>query len=87
MNFSIISFPFILVGSGTAGSLIAHRLEKETNYTFVVLEAGGRSHSFHEIPALAPLLHGSAYDWQFETVPQDNACYAMENHVRSYHAY
>lgn len=70
-----------LVGSGTAGSLIAHRLSKETNYTFVVLEAGGRGHPLHSIPAISPLLHQSTFDWQYETVPQENACFAMENRV------
>ncbi|XP_023941216.2 glucose dehydrogenase [FAD, quinone] [Bicyclus anynana] len=72
-------YDFIIVGSGTAGSLIAHRLSKDTNYTFVVLEAGGEGHTFHSIPAFGPLLHGSVFDWQFQTVPQENACLAMVN--------
>ncbi|XP_047529471.1 glucose dehydrogenase [FAD, quinone]-like [Vanessa atalanta] len=72
-------YDFIIVGSGTAGSLIGHRLAKETNYTFIVLEAGGRGHSFHDIPAFGPLLHQSVFDWNYETEPQENACFAMEN--------
>ncbi|XP_050670886.1 alcohol dehydrogenase [acceptor]-like isoform X1 [Leptidea sinapis] len=71
-------YDFIIIGSGTAGSLIAHRLSTETNYTFVVLEAGGRSYSWYEIPILGPLLHGSIYDWGYETVHQKSACFAME---------
>ncbi|CAH2106741.1 unnamed protein product [Euphydryas editha] len=71
-------YDFIIVGSGTAGSLIAHRIAKETNYTFIVLEAGGRGHPFHDIPAFGPLLHQSIFDWNYETVPQENACFAME---------
>ncbi|XP_039754286.1 glucose dehydrogenase [FAD, quinone]-like isoform X1 [Pararge aegeria] len=72
-------YDFIIVGSGTAGSLIADRLLKETNYTFIVLEAGGKGHPFHDIPAFGPLLHRSVFDWHYETVPQENACFAMEN--------
>ncbi|XP_072932266.1 glucose dehydrogenase [FAD, quinone]-like [Epargyreus clarus] len=70
-------YDFIIVGAGTAGSLIAHRLATETNHTFVVLEAGSKSHALLEIPVLGPLLHGSVHDWQFETVPQTDACLAM----------
>ncbi|XP_061713552.1 oxygen-dependent choline dehydrogenase-like [Cydia pomonella] len=72
-------YDYIIVGSGTAGSLIAHRLATETNFTFIVLEAGGQGNLLFEIPVLGPLLHGSPYDWQFETVPQHNACLAMKN--------
>ncbi|XP_047995233.1 glucose dehydrogenase [FAD, quinone]-like [Leguminivora glycinivorella] len=72
-------YDYIIVGSGTAGSLIAHRLATETNFTFIVLEAGGPGNLLFEIPVLGPLLHGSPYDWQYETVPQDNACLAMKN--------
>ncbi|XP_063618367.1 ecdysone oxidase-like [Cydia splendana] len=72
-------YDYIIVGSGTAGSLIAHRLATETNFTFIVLEAGGQGNLLFEIPVLGPLIHGSPYDWQYETVPQDNACLAMKN--------
>ncbi|CAK1595790.1 unnamed protein product [Parnassius mnemosyne] len=70
-------YDYIIVGAGTAGSLIGHRLATETNFTFMVFEAGGRSHFLYEIPIIGPLLHGSVYDWQFETTPQENACLAM----------
>lgn len=69
------------MGSGTAGSIIAHRLATETNYSFLVIEAGGRSNFLYEIPVLGPMLHGSLYDWKYQTVPQENACLAMNNKV------
>ncbi|CAH2038019.1 unnamed protein product, partial [Iphiclides podalirius] len=72
-----MEYDYIIVGAGTAGSLIAHRLATESNFTFVVLEAGGGSHPLLEIPIVGPLLHGTVYDWQYETTPQENACYAM----------
>lgn len=70
------------VGSGTAGSLIAHRLAKETNFSIIVLEAGTKGNSLLDIPVVGPLLHGSLYDWQFESVPQEHGCFAMKDRVR-----
>lgn len=71
----------IPVGSGTAGSVIAHRIATETNFTFLVIEAGGKTNMLFDIPVLGPMLHGSVYDWQYQTVPQDNACLAMDDKV------
>ncbi|KAJ0176983.1 hypothetical protein K1T71_006992 [Dendrolimus kikuchii] len=70
-------YDYIIVGAGTAGSVIAHRLSTETNYTFIVLEAGGSSHPLYEIPVVGPFLQRSLYDWQYETVSQEGACLAM----------
>ncbi|KAH9628646.1 hypothetical protein HF086_007851 [Spodoptera exigua] len=67
------------IGSGTAGSVMAHRLATETNYTFIVIEAGTKSHALLEAPVLGPFFHGSLLDWQYQTVPQKHACYAMKN--------
>lgn len=64
----------ILVGSGTAGSLIASQL----NDSVLVLEAGGRSSFLFDIPILQPLLQRSSFDWQYETVPQKKACLGLK---------
>ncbi|XP_063825345.1 glucose dehydrogenase [FAD, quinone]-like [Ostrinia nubilalis] len=74
-------YDYIIVGSGTAGSVIAHRLATETNFTFIVLEAGGKGSPLFDIPVLGPMLHGSVYDWQLETTPQENACLAMNDKI------
>lgn len=71
------------MGAGTAGSLIAHRIASETNFTYIVIEAGIHSNALLDIPVLGPLLHGSVHDWQYETVPQENGCFAMDNKVCS----
>ncbi|KAL4719686.1 hypothetical protein ACJJTC_003007 [Scirpophaga incertulas] len=72
-------YDYIIVGSGTAGSVIGHRLATETDFKFIIIEAGSKSNNLFEIPALGPMLHSSIYDWQYETVPQENACLAMNN--------
>lgn len=61
--------------------MIAHRLATETDYTFIVVEAGSKSHALLEAPVLGPFFHGSILDWQYETVPQKHACFAMKNNV------
>lgn len=64
-------FDYVIVGAGTAGSVLAHRLSEDPDTRVLVLEAGG---SF--IPAnvdIAPLwytLLGSDVDWGYQTVPQ-----------------
>ncbi|XP_011557744.3 glucose dehydrogenase [FAD, quinone] [Plutella xylostella] len=72
-------YDYIIVGSGTAGSLIAHRIATETNFTYLVIEAGGSGNAILDIPVFGPLLHRSVFDWQFETTPQEQACYAMKD--------
>lgn len=76
-NTKEIYFDYIIVGSGTAGSLITHRLSTETNFTYILVEAGGPSVHILDVPVIGPLLHGSIYDWQYETAPQEGACLAM----------
>jgi choline dehydrogenase len=64
-------FDYVIVGGGTAGSVLAHRLTEDPDVRVLVLEAGG---SF--VPAnvdIAPLwftLLGSEVDWGYQTVPQ-----------------
>ena len=64
-------FDYIIVGAGTAGSVLAHRLSEGSDTRVLVLEAGGEW-----IPAnvdAAPLwftLLGSDVDWGYQSVPQ-----------------
>jgi choline dehydrogenase len=64
-------FDYVIVGGGTAGSVLANRLSADPDTRVLVLEAGGNF-----VPAnvdVAPLwytLLGSQVDWGYETVPQ-----------------
>ncbi|HLG88506.1 MAG TPA: GMC family oxidoreductase N-terminal domain-containing protein [Alphaproteobacteria bacterium] len=65
------SFDYVLVGAGSAGSLLAARLIESGALTVCVLEAGPPDHSpYIHIPAgYIRTLHDPAYTWQFKTEP------------------
>lgn len=64
-------FDYVIVGGGTAGSVLANRLSEDPDVRVLVLEAGGNF-----VPAnvdVAPMwftLLGSPIDWGYLTVPQ-----------------
>ncbi|MGC9670567.1 GMC family oxidoreductase [Planosporangium sp. 12N6] len=68
---SVEEYDYVVVGGGTAGSVLANRLTEDPEVRVLVLEAGGGF-----VPAnvdAAPLwytLLGSGVDWGYRTVPQ-----------------
>ena len=63
---------YIIVGGGSAGCVLAHRLSHNPDINVVVLEAGG----WVDDPAIDnslnwPTLQGGSYDWAYETVGLD----------------
>nr|XP_018903218.1 PREDICTED: glucose dehydrogenase [FAD, quinone]-like [Bemisia tabaci] len=74
-------YDFIIVGAGTAGSILAARLSEVTKYKILVLEAGPRSSFIHNIPVITPLLQESDCAWQHRTTPQEHACKSLTDHV------
>lgn len=64
-------FDYIVVGSGTAGSVLAARLSEDPAISVAVIEAGGPAVDPRVADPLAwPTLQGSAIDWGHATVPQ-----------------
>lgn len=66
------TYDFIIVGSGSAGSVLARRLSEDPSHRVLVLEYGGKdNHVFIQMPsALAIPMHMKRFDWGFYTEPE-----------------
>ena len=65
-------FDFIIIGSGSAGSVMAQRLSEDGKNTVLVLEFGGSDRGpFIQMPsALSYPMNMNYYNWGFETEPE-----------------
>jgi choline dehydrogenase len=66
------AFDYIVIGSGSAGSIVASRLSEEPEVSVLLLEAGRRDdHPFMAMPLAFPsVATNRAYVWPFETEPE-----------------
>ncbi|CAH0696828.1 unnamed protein product [Spodoptera exigua] len=71
------TYDFIIVGAGSAGSVLANRLSENPNWKVLLLEAGQDENVLSEVPVLFPVLQTSSIDWQFLTEPSDGYCLSM----------
>nr|CAH7712108.1 unnamed protein product [Callosobruchus chinensis] len=70
-------YDFIIIGGGSAGSVLANRLTEIPNWKVLLLEAGGQETEISDVPILSLYLHKSKLDWGYKTEPSDSACQAM----------
>jgi choline dehydrogenase len=65
-------FDYIVVGAGSAGSVLANRLSAEPRHRVLVLEAGRESHPWSRIPVgFARLIQNPAANWLYASEPDD----------------
>ncbi|TMV92126.1 choline dehydrogenase [Thioclava sp. BHET1] len=68
------SFDYVIVGGGSAGSVLASRLSEDPSVSVCLLEAGGKGdHILIRAPAgVVAMLpgHGKISNWAYNTVPQ-----------------
>ena len=66
-----MTYDYVVVGGGTAGSVLANRLSEDPDVNVLVLEAGGAfvPTNVDNAPLWYTLL-GSGVDWGYQTVPQ-----------------
>ncbi len=68
-------FDYVIIGSGTAGSIVASQLAKRQNKRILVIEAGDNANGniLNEVPGLAPLTWSNSYGdfvWDHSTANQ-----------------
>lgn len=70
----IPEYDYIIVGAGSAGSVLAARLTEDADVTVLLLEAGGPDYRLDfrtQMPAaLAYPLQGTRYNWAYKTDPE-----------------
>ncbi|KAJ8985225.1 hypothetical protein NQ317_018254, partial [Molorchus minor] len=76
--FSGSVYDFIIVGSGSAGSVLANRLSENPKWKILLLEAGSRPNLFTDVPFAAPVFQLTPYNWGYTMEKQQGFCNAME---------
>uniref|UniRef100_A0A1B6MBY6 Glucose-methanol-choline oxidoreductase N-terminal domain-containing protein n=1 Tax=Graphocephala atropunctata TaxID=36148 RepID=A0A1B6MBY6_9HEMI len=72
-------FDFIVVGAGSAGSVVANRLREVDGWRILLVEAGGDPTKTSEVPGLVGALQKTDIDWQYQTGQEENLFLGFEN--------
>jgi 4-pyridoxate dehydrogenase len=66
------AYDYIIVGAGSAGCVLAHRLSEDADASVLLLEAGGSDrHPYIQIPlGLGRIWQRRMFDWGYDTEPE-----------------
>ncbi|KAK9871028.1 hypothetical protein WA026_009986 [Henosepilachna vigintioctopunctata] len=73
------TFDFIVVGAGSAGSIVASRLSEVEKWKILLIEAGDYDDDLTKIPYIYRVLQLSERNWGYYTVSQKNGCFGSKN--------
>ncbi|XP_050296427.1 4-pyridoxate dehydrogenase-like [Anthonomus grandis grandis] len=76
-------FDFIIVGTGTAGGVLANRLTEE-KYTVLALEAGDEAPTLTNMLGMNIYMHQSGINWGYNTTKQKFGCLGSRNQACAY---
>jgi choline dehydrogenase len=67
----MMEFDLVIIGGGSAGAVLAHRLSEDGRHSVLLLEAGrSDKHPFTRVPALnIAAVQNPAFDWCYRTEP------------------
>ncbi len=79
-----MEYDYVIVGAGSAGCVLAHRLSEDPNLSILLLEAGGSDRDWRiEMPsALAHAFGNMAFNWGYETEPEPQLNGRRIRHLR-----
>ncbi|KAF5295307.1 hypothetical protein FQA39_LY13172 [Lamprigera yunnana] len=79
-NFELVNeYDFIIVGAGSAGSVLANRLSENVNWSILVLEAGIEENYYTDVPLLAPFQTSTGFNWNFHSQRSNKSCLSLKN--------
>ncbi len=74
-----LEYDFIIIGSGSAGSVVANRLSENKDWKILLLEAGGDPPTETIIPRLWVDLQKTKIDWIYHAEKSENASKSFPN--------
>ncbi|XP_073835211.1 glucose dehydrogenase [FAD, quinone]-like [Musca autumnalis] len=73
------TYDFVVVGAGSAGSVVASRLSENRQWKVLVLEAGDNPPQESEVPALSIAIRHNQYVYDYYTQANARSCKAFKN--------